>query len=362
MQAMRSTQIKVERKERLRRLNKSLLSSAVPVPAKKKQGQQRDGRVLGYYNDDANQNYDEYGFDMSSYSLKYAGCSAIATYSDELADDEDSETVFESDQYVVFRFCPTDYCSDSSTRGCMDNYGEYMVPIATWLETMVEFREEELERYCEYCENCYGNDGNDNNNNNGNYGGYYRRLEDNADGNANDDGNANGDDGNNNNNANDDGNANNANDDGNANNANDDGNANNANDDGANNNNNGNNCSYENQCSGYADVCNNDEGGIDHSKFVECKELDWSDDLVLYIGPKCESDKSTIILGVFKDQYCTQYVGKNYDLATLTNQMLTEEFFDDYYSTECISCKEGVSQLHIWNPIFFLHASILASN
>ena len=240
MEAMRSTQIQTDRTARLRRLNKAILSSAIPVPSNQHQrdkltdnntnNNHRDlvGRKLGYYNDDA-QNYDQYGFDMSSYSLKYAGCSAIATYSDDLAQDEDAETVFESDQYVIFRFCPTDYCSSSTVRGCQSNYGEYMVPIATWLDVMSDYREDELERYCEYCDGCYGGDN--------------RRLEDgaaNAYGYGNDDGN---DDGNAN--ANDDGNANaNANaygygnDDANAN-ANDDANANG--DDNANNNNNNNN-------------------------------------------------------------------------------------------------------------------------
>ena len=290
---------------------------------------------MGYYNDDA-QNYDQYGFDMSSYSLKYAGCSAIATYSDDLAQDEDAETVFESDQYVIFRFCPTDYCSSSTVRGCQSNYGEYMVPIATWLDVMSDYREDELERYCEYCDGCYGGDN--------------RRLEDgaaNAYGYGNDDGN---DDGNAN--ANDDGNANaNANaygygnDDANAN-ANDDANANG--DDNANNNNNNNNnangnCSYSNECSGYADVCQNDGGNIDYSKFFECKEVDVSDDLTLYVGPQCASDKTTILLGVFMDEDCSVSVGNTYDLATITGNMLSEDDLSDFSASDCIACKESVS-------------------
>ena len=98
--------------------------------------------------------YLNYGFDLSEYLLKYAGCSSVATFSDEMAQDEESDTVFMTNQYVVFRFCPTQTCSGTSVYGCMQDYGEYMLPIDQWLEIIVEYREEEYERYCEYCADC----------------------------------------------------------------------------------------------------------------------------------------------------------------------------------------------------------------
>ena len=187
MQAMRSTKINNNnKKDRKARLNASILASAKPVPPSNAlpltSTSTRKTRSL-YYDDavaaddaaaadaadDAvaaddgaaaadDEDYSEYGFEMSSYSMKYAGCSSIATFSDELAEDEDAETVFEIDQYAVFRFCPSDTCSDSSISGCSSDYGEYMVPLETWLTIIAEYRDEEFERYCEYCAACYGTD------------------------------------------------------------------------------------------------------------------------------------------------------------------------------------------------------------
>ena len=310
MQAMRSTKINNNKKERKRRLTASIMSAAVRKP------NNDFHRSMAYYNDDGaangddggaangddganaanddqqggndNDDYGGYGFDISSYSLKYAGCSSIATYSDDLAQDEDSETVFETDQYVVFRLCPSSYCDDSSTYGCIDDYGEYMVPIATWLEIMADYRAEEFENYCNYCAACYG----------GNY--YNRMLEDggNGDDNAGDD-------------------------------------AGNGDDNAGNNGNQDYNCAYKDACSGYGDVCYN-QNNVDYTKFFECKEFDASDDLTLYLGAHCASDKTTIVLGAFTDEYCSNYAGDKYDLGTLTGLTLTSDTLKEYYSSECI--------------------------
>lgn len=285
---MRSTKMSAEKKvQTKRRLYADLLSAAKPVKGNKNQK-----RSLG--NDDADDAGDDayggYGFDLSSYSLKYAGCSAIATYSDEQADDEDAESIFTTDQYVVFRFCPSDSCRNNSTYGCLDDYGEYMVPIASWLNIMADYRAAEFESYCDYCAACGAN--------------YYngRKLEENDDA-AGDD--AAGDDGN-------------------------------ANDDGAY------DCSYASECSGYTDVCNDDDdAALDYTNFFECVQLDITDDFTLYVGPHCASDKTTIVLGAYSDQYCSKYTGNKYDLATITGLAISTDSLLEYYNTECIPCKEG---------------------
>lgn len=293
-----------EDRDRKQRLYSSIMEAAV-TPQKRSV---EDLRELAYYGDDT---YSNYGFDISTYSLKYAGCSAISTYSDELAQDEDATTVFETEQYVIFRFCPSKKCQEKSTYGCMSDYGEYMVPIATWLDIMKDFRDEEFERYCEYCQNCAAQNNN-------------RNMENVYYADANDDIN--------------DGAAA----------ANDDGNAAAATDDVNNNNNNGssnsNYCAYSSDCSGYQNVCNYD-AGVDYSKFFECKEFQVSDDFTLYIGPHCAKDKTTIVLGAFTDDACTKYAGNKYDLGTLTGMKLTSSDLDQYYTSDCIPCKESVSFL-----------------
>lgn len=285
--AMRSSKAWKDDRDRKQRLHSTIMSAAIP------RNKLEDFRELAYYGDDT---YSNYGFDISSYSLKYAGCSAISTYSDELAQDEDATTVFDTEQYVIFRFCPSSKCQEKSTYGCMSDYGEYMVPIATWLDIMKDYRDEEFQRYCEYCQTCAQNN---------------RNLEDAYYSAVNDDGNAAA--------------------------AADDYGNNAATDD---NNKSSNYCAYSSDCSGYQNVCNYD-AGVDYSKFFECKEFDVSDDFTLYIGPHCAKDKTTIVLGAFTDNACTKYAGNTYDLGTLTGMKLTSSDLEQYYTSDCIPCKES---------------------
>jgi len=240
--------------------------------------------------------YLNYGFDLSEYSLKYATCSSIATFSDDMAADADTMTVLETDQFVVFRLCPSNSCSSSSIYGCTGDYGEYMLTMEDWLEIIAEYREEEFERYCDYCGECddgnyYGGD--DIYNNNQDDGG--RRLADQVDDGAYQDEDYQEDqyaDG------------------------------------------------YCSLCTGYYDMCNA-EDAIDYSNFFGCKKYQVSDDLILYIGPHCASDKSAIVLTLFDDEYCTNYVGDSYDINTITGLDITKETLMQYYNNDCIACKES---------------------
>lgn len=351
---MREASNQKTKKERSRRLTASILSKAVPTSNSKFHSNRHleDG-------DDANNNagddgaaYADYGFEIESYSLKYAGCSAIATFSDDLAEDEDSTTVFEKDQFVIFRLCPSDTCSDGSTYGCMYDYGEYMLPLEDWLGIMDNFRQEELERYCDYCYACVGaQDTDDNNNGGGGNDYYYENRGDKyynngqVDDNAGDD--AAGDDAAGDDAAGDDANGDDA--------AGDDAAGDDANGDDAAAADNGDDagdrrrlddggqydCSYSNKCSGYYDICNPSDDAIDWSNFFNCRELDVNDDVVLYVGPHCASDKSTIILAAYSDQYCTEYVGDNYDISTITDQLFSADSLEEYYRSDCISCQES---------------------
>ena len=121
--------------------------------------------------DDANANanddnvWNAFGFDVADFSLKYAGCSAVATWSDELAENNaggngyyggewQSSTVVSTPKFVVFRLCPTDSCSDDRTFGCSNDYGEYLIDMADYLMYLKEYKEEQLQQYCEYCAEC----------------------------------------------------------------------------------------------------------------------------------------------------------------------------------------------------------------
>jgi len=297
---------------------------------------------------------DMYGFDITSYSLKYNGCSTIKTFSDEMAQAE-GDTVLAAKRFVVFRLCPTNYCSDSSSNGCKKNYGEYVVSMEEYLESMLEFKEQENEEYCRFCEECVEayewahyeddfqyRDGADN------YG-------QNDDGAA--DADANGDDAA----------------------AAEDQNDDVFNDDAAagrrrkledqeqeqdqqedqqedQDNEQQQDCDYYEQCVGYEDVCeledqqnqnqNNgqqeQEEKVDLREFVECMAIENDDDngVQYYIGPHCSSDGFTITLGVYSDEFCSVYVGNKVSVADVLGYSIDDDT-SALTPTTCTSCLAG---------------------
>ena len=93
---------------------------------------------------------EEQEIDISSYSIKFEKCQYIKQFAEER--NEDIDTVLERKGFVIFRLCPESSCSN-----CNYNYGEYIVDMATYLESTLQHKEEEQEQYCEACEEC-GND------------------------------------------------------------------------------------------------------------------------------------------------------------------------------------------------------------
>lgn len=286
MNAMRDASIQKDQSDRKRQFKKNLLQIATPVGSSSLRRKLEDGQYYAaaaddYFDngDEAVVDYGDFGFDMSSYSLKYAGCSAITTFSDEMAaDNSDVSTIFSSMNYVIFRLCPTESCSASSTYGCTGDYGEYMVPMSQWLEIMTEYREEEFERYCEFCENCMAQE---------------RRLEDAA---------AAGDDA-----------------------AEEEVEGDHA-------------CQYYNACSTYEDVCNQRRLD-DVSDYFECTKVQYNGNYY-YAGPHCSHDKTTIIIGLYEDQYCSKYINK-YKASAYSALGFEDHAMANYYKEDCIACKES---------------------
>lgn len=76
--------------------------------------------------------------------------------------------------------------------------------------------------------------------------------------------------------------------------------------------------------------------------FFECIAVAQDDDdTIIYAGPHCSSDKSTIVIGAFSDQYCSNYVGDDYDIRSLTGLDLNDASLMEYYNSDCIACKES---------------------
>lgn len=127
----------------------------------------------------------DFGFDPTQYSLSYHRCAEVRQFDDQLAAQEDTDTVFATKHFVVFRFCPSKTCSGleqepeeyaaqayqqanqqraygqqgtsssytfdfgatnaytkmkeggANGDGCQTNYGEYMMELQDYLQIMV---------------------------------------------------------------------------------------------------------------------------------------------------------------------------------------------------------------------------------
>ena len=91
--------------------------------------------------------------DVSSYAVKFEKCQFIKAYSDNLAEDKDSDTVLGVSRFVIFRLCPDTTCST-----CSSNYGEYMTDLDSYLEATVEYAQQNEEEMCNACNECVEED------------------------------------------------------------------------------------------------------------------------------------------------------------------------------------------------------------
>lgn len=243
-------------------------------------------RKLNDGNDD--DAWGDFGFDVTQYSIKYAGCSSVQTYNDELAEDEDSVTVLANKRFVVFRLCPSNSCNPYSITGCTKDYGEYLIELDDYLQAVSEYYEEKTQLYCEYCANCVqeeeaatGDDaaaaaeGDD-----------ARRLADAAE-------------------------------------------------------------EYcdEDLCADYDDTCQDNQGddaSMNVQNFTSCAAVEYSDDDInYYLAPQCSSDGYTITLGVYSDEDCLTFA-QDLTVSELLGETLDTSLFSEYFPKECTSCAESV--------------------
>ena len=322
--------------------------------------------------------YNGFGFDPSNYSLKYTSCSAVNMYSDEAAEREEMSSATVARKFVVFRLCPTDTCSAyfyssaedrhynyHGSKACGDSFGEYLIPLETYLEEYGNYIDEMKESYCEYCHQClyfehiyYEN---------------YRERDLGADDyyQMNDDANA--------------ANMYAGND------ANGDYHA----------------CKYYKACSTFMNVCDNDgadywnnmdqedeeceegdedceqnqqqqqeeeeEEEIEYERFFQCERWErdqgnnnggqngqnyynnnnniaqyyWNDGEGLFIGPRCAEDGYTIEFGIYSDEWCSNDVTDKVSLEELTGDATFGfDYLGSFTDQQCVSCKESVSGRH----------------
>ena len=323
--------------------------------------------------------YNGFGFDPSNYSLKYTSCSAVNMYSDEAAEREEMSSATITKKFVVFRLCPTDTCSAyfyssaedrhynyHGSKACGDSFGEYLIPLETYMEEYGNYIDEMKESYCEYCSQClyfehiyYGN-----NNRERDLGAddYYE---------MNDDANAAnmyaGNDASGEYHA----------------------------------------CKYYKECSTFMNVCDNEgaqywnnlnqdddqnyqqgceegnedcdqnqqqqqeeeEEEIEYERFFQCERWEndqgnnnggqngqnyyyndniaqyyWNDGEGLFIGPRCAEDGYTIEFGIFSDEWCSNDVTDKVSFEELTgDSTFGSDYLGSFTDQQCVSCKESVS-------------------
>ncbi|GKY93940.1 hypothetical protein MPSEU_000360900 [Mayamaea pseudoterrestris] len=302
-------------------------------------------RRLGNEDDDAA--IDSYStIDLTKYAFKYIGCSNVHTWSDDQA--VSSESPFRLDKFVVFRLCEASSCSTYNKWGCNYNYGEYLVPMETYLELMHLHHVSQFGYYCRICSQCmtyksnvqssYNDD--DGQDDWASYSDYWATHDDDV---------ANGDD------------AANAND-----NVADDGAADDyyaddvAADDDAYNYNQRNRktannddasatpfyissngtCIYESVCSRYKNACANAPTRSDIQQYFTCQKFNiGSNGNVGFLGPHCRSDGRTIDIGFYADEYCNKFLGETQNTNIKNYLNIQTSDMDAYTSKSCVPCQ-----------------------
>uniref|UniRef100_A0A7S2P8B7 Uncharacterized protein n=1 Tax=Leptocylindrus danicus TaxID=163516 RepID=A0A7S2P8B7_9STRA len=375
---------------------KHLMSIAKPVPV--------DGNRLLEGDDEAEA--DRFAFDVTGYSLKYARCQMIEQYSDNAAEEGGNEeegnydSVLVRQRFAVFRLCPTSSCNGKSQMGCKSGYGEYMVDLGQYLESVQRYNEELKESYCGFCENymaelnAYGDDGDagdeaedepdedEDKDEDEDDPDRRRKLEgqqgeedeDGPDEDEDEDGEEDREEENQENEEEDREEENQEEQEDEMENEEEDNEPDDedeaedeneaeaedevedeaadyeAGDDAAVQTVDWSSYPYYDACVNYADTCEEEEDEyaeeeIEAAAYFDCVEVNGQDkygnELNLFVGPHCASDAYRIKLGLFSDEFCSNYVGNKYDLDTFTGMSISSVSLADYYKEDCISCQES---------------------
>jgi hypothetical protein len=231
---------------------------------------------------------------IATYAIKFQQCQFVKTYNDDLADDEDSETVLAIKRFIIFRLCPDDDCST-----CSSGFGEYMVDLEAYLTYTTAYYQMYEEAMCEVCDNtCYAEENADGENADANAeeqaadGGERRRLKNDF------------------------------------------------------------YFSGEVDCSVCVTECANMANAealnyIDATNFLECQLIYNSggdDDVSLYAGPFCTSNGAKINIGVFSDENCNNLDSSkkvdDYMMLNGAQASLNHATLKKTYTNTCISCLE----------------------
>eukprot|EP00587_Corethron_hystrix_P009314 CAMPEP_0113313264 /NCGR_PEP_ID=MMETSP0010_2-20120614/9758_1 /TAXON_ID=216773 ORGANISM="Corethron hystrix, Strain 308" /NCGR_SAMPLE_ID=MMETSP0010_2 /ASSEMBLY_ACC=CAM_ASM_000155 /LENGTH=363 /DNA_ID=CAMNT_0000169243 /DNA_START=166 /DNA_END=1257 /DNA_ORIENTATION=+ /assembly_acc=CAM_ASM_000155 len=101
---------------------------------------------------------EEVAIDLTGYSIVFEKCQYVKYYNvgdDENGGDDQGDDVLSTNKFVIFKLCNSNSCS----LGCNYDYAEYVVDMDTYIQSMIEMKNESIENMCNSCEeNCQADD------------------------------------------------------------------------------------------------------------------------------------------------------------------------------------------------------------
>lgn len=106
-------------------------------------------------------------------------------------------------------------------------------------------------------------------------------------------------------------------------------------------------CIFESVCNGYDKTCSSySENEAGYSDYFTCQQSVVGNKN-FYTAPHCRSDGHTIGIGIYEDENCNTYVGKDFNFDNDQNGSNGLSFDDEdlktYYDGNCISCQASDS-------------------
>jgi hypothetical protein len=97
-------------------------------------------------------------------------------------------------------------------------------------------------------------------------------------------------------------------------------------------------CIFEHVCSNFRYACRDfNPNATFYEDYYSCSAFAVGNN-VGYLGPHCGSDGRTIGIGIYKDAFCSVYLGDEQDIQQYTGYKFDSSELQFYYDKACISC------------------------
>lgn len=102
-------------------------------------------------------------------------------------------------------------------------------------------------------------------------------------------------------------------------------------------------CIFKSACQNSRSACRAyNTNATNYMPYFSCKAFQMGN-AVSYVGPHCRSDGHTIGIALYKDQYCSSYVGDVSEIEKYTDKKFDDSELSLFYDKSCISCKASES-------------------